>query len=277
MIFIIFCVQSRLHIREGRLREGPVPIRLHVVGDDCWSSVPATADSRGTRLHSGPYRWAPLALRLGAEEHRLLTNGNVLNDTIVNALQCILHATFTTISGWQHPAVGASWETGVGFDSQAMFSVQILHTGAYHWVTAARLPCGVVVADSHFTEPSLSLRYQLVQLYGANREFIDVLFIPCQQQEGSVQCGDFAFLWALLFGKHYRLDEDQLCAAFANFAIDQSQLRSHIINTLRAGQLQPLGIHSTSVVPRQPPMPTTFRINCETKMYCSPGTFLLLL
>ena len=184
----------------------------------------------------------------------------MLDDEVIGAFQMLLQEAFPDISGWQAPALAVHKE--LGYIQRTGLSVQIHNNLSSHWLTSARTRAGIFVADSLLTSPNPAIARQLVDIYCYdNQSFIDVTFLSCQRQIGSLQCGDFSIFNASIFAMCIDAKSSQLERLFSSAHFDQGAMRDHMLECLKAGQfLSPLQLSSTPrVVLLQP---TTYRIDC---------------
>jgi len=204
--------------------------------------------------------WCHSKLHL-TEVHRTdIINIKMLDDEVIGAFQMLLQEAFPDISGWQAPALAVHKE--LGYIQRTGLSVQIHNNLSSHWLTSARTRAGIFVADSLLTSPNPAIARQLVDIYCYdNQSFIDVTFLSCQRQIGSLQCGDFSIFNASIFAMCIDAKSSQLERLFSSAHFDQGAMRDHMLECLKAGQfLSPLQLSSTPrVVLLQP---TTYRIDC---------------
>jgi len=139
-----------------------------------------------------------------------------------------------------------------------------------HWLVSARTNAGIFVADSKLRAPaSLDTVQQFIDIYhDGNSAHLDVTYLPCQRQFGSVQCGDFAIAWAATFARLITTNatRQQILVTFANLSLDQTRMRKHLLACLKLGAFSmfPAALSGPRLGLAAP---TTFRINCAT------GTF----
>ncbi len=89
-------------------------------------------------------------------------------------------------------------------------SVQIHHTGQFHWIASALLKGKVYVFDSSFKGISSSMKVQLPLIYKSllqpekgGKKTLDVQYPRVCQQIGRKDCADFAFAFAFHAGKYF--------------------------------------------------------------------------
>ena len=97
--------------------------------------------------------------KLTESDENILVSGRWLNDSIINAAQCLISERFPRINGLQNTILGLpmSYEINKGE------FVQILHNGHGHWITISTYGCesGVVnVFDSLLPVVSSSIKQQ---------------------------------------------------------------------------------------------------------------------
>ena len=186
----------------------------------------------------------------------------MLDDGLIDAFQALLRESYPTVQGWQCPTLAVHAEDG--YERRTCLSVQIHHNGHDHWLVSARTAAGVFLADSLLVEPSGTLPKQLVDLYQTedDTKYLDVTFVPCQRQQGSVQCGDFAVVNAGLFAALMTADRATMLTAFETFNQDQDQLRAHLVECCKSGTYStPLALQLAPLCTL--PRAATFRIDCE--------------
>ena len=115
-------------------------------------------------------------------------------------------------------------------------TVQIHHTGADHWVVSAKEPNQdeIFVIDSAKTSKSLteSLKIQLAQFNGRDRNQLEIHLPTIDRQKNSVDFGVHAIAWAV-----------EIChlgiSAIDSTKFDQSKMRVHLADCLETGELLP--------------------------------------
>ena len=120
--------------------------------------------------------------------------------------------------------------------SEGFDSIQIHHTGTFHWVTSTtfgRPRCAMArIMDSKSAGSSLSssLECQIARIYSSKKEKFTVEMVPVHQQEGSEDYGVFAiaFTVELAFGS----DPHAVIHR-------QESMRSHLESCLCEGKLSP--------------------------------------
>ena len=211
--------------------------------------------------------WCVPRLRLTNDDRADITDNRMLNDDIIRAFQRLIKQTYTSVLGWQSPAVGAH---GTGYSTIPGLSVQIHHNAHTHWLASARTNAGIFVADSLLRAPrSIETVQQFIDIYHDGKSAtLDITYLQCQLQFGSIQCGDFAIAWAATFARLIAANssQQQLVQAFAQLTFDQTKMRDHLLACLK------LGTFTMFPPARSAPRlglatPLTFRINCAT------GTF----
>ena len=151
------------------------------------------------RKQEKPKHWVK---GLTTAEKSLLSNGDWLNDEIVNASQQLLSAQFPYLGGPQSVILGRT----LAFNIEPNEFVQILHTGRGHWVTMSTIGCTageVNVFDSLPPSPTTDLLNQIAAILCTPKKEIKVNYIDVLLQEGFSDCGVFAIAYAtaLAYGK----------------------------------------------------------------------------
>lgn len=162
---------------------------------------------------------------------KTLLDVDQLDDSVLGNFQRILQKTYPSINGWQAPCLASVRDPMSGFAAVSGFCVQIMNNFREHWLVAARTCAGLFVADSLLSEPSEPVIDQLVHVFGdAKTPCLDVEYIPCQRQTGSIHCGDFAAFNAAIFAKCISFNRKELLKAFERTHIDQSKMRCHLLD-----------------------------------------------
>ena len=129
--------------------------------------------------------------------------GDELSDDHMTYANKLLHQKFPDLDGLQSPLL--SQNDGFCPVKSDCDSVQIHHTGQFHWVTSALFNDTITLYDSKFNEKPLSssLQIQLALIYKSRTEEDDngekTLFVEIpavQQQSGASDCGLFAIAFA---------------------------------------------------------------------------------
>jgi hypothetical protein len=140
-----------------------------------------------------------------------------LDDDVINMAQQIMKQQ-RLVEGLQDTVLGPVGQFKVVRDG-----VQILHTGADHWVTVlTRSDNTVLLYDSLGQSMTQSLRLQIINLLGCTSGSITVLRENVQKQECN-DCGvlAIAFAWALVSGRKP-----------VKLSLDSTYLRSHLMSCL---------------------------------------------
>ena len=124
-----------------------------------------------------------------------------LNDNIVDAAQILLKKV-CPIQGLQKVSLGLTLIFGV----QRGEFIQILNTGAGHWVTISTIGTDhpvVNIYDSVYSTACDELQQQIASILITQHSSIILHFIDVQLQSGSSDCGLFAIAYAtaLVFGE----------------------------------------------------------------------------
>jgi len=132
------------------------------------------------------------------EDQNVLTNGDWLNDRIVDAINKVI-AVYLGFD--QHQSTLMS-QTATGFDAAMNENIQILHENN-HWVASAYINGHLMIADSLTRPLSEYVIRQLKQLYAHALQddgTLTVELVPCAKQSNGIDCGvfaaAFAFEWA---------------------------------------------------------------------------------
>ena len=154
-------------------------------------------------------------------DRNLIAEGEMLDDKIINAAQKLIKQK-TGCAGLQDPVFG---QKSFNRNPMNVDSVQVVHTGALHWVTVARVGNDVFIYDSlNSRKPAARTLEAINQLFGQ----ISYTLSRVQQQEGGVDCGLFALAFCdyVAQGKADNLPD----AAF-----DQDLMRLHLVTCFESG------------------------------------------
>ena len=130
-----------------------------------------------------------------------------------------------------------------GFSPVTHESVQIHHTGHFHWVTSCSVGGEIQVYDSRFAVGPLSpsLQIQLAQIYRVSvqeEEDVDKILtvkVPAvQQQTGKVDYG----ILAIAFAYHAASGDNP-----ADLQFQQERMRDHLLQCFKKKQLTPFSSH----------------------------------
>ena len=155
---------------------------------------------------------------LTKKEYPLLADKN---DNIVDAAQILLKKV-CPIQGLQKVSLGLT----LIFEVQRGEFIQILNTGAGHWVTISTIGTNhpvVNIYDSVYSTTCDELQRQIASILITPHSSIILHFMDVQFQSGSSDCGLFAIAYAtaLVFGEMPQ-----------KFCFDQKKLRSHLFKCL---------------------------------------------
>lgn len=127
------------------------------------------------------------------------------------AIACeLLKTRFPFIGGMQSPLLAQT----NGFSSVCSYeeSVQLHHTGQFHWVTSALLKGKVYVFDSSFKGISSSMKVQLSLIYksllqpeASGKKNLKIECPSVCQQIGNKDCGVFSIAFAFHAGRYFLL------------------------------------------------------------------------
>ena len=161
---------------------------------------------------------------------KLISNKRMLNDSVINAVQSILHKQYPDIGGFQDTILGQTLNFDV-YQNQPF--VQVLHDGNIHWVavsTINSLPGQIFVMDSMFKgRISYHIQRQICSIMHCPLNRINAIIIPVQQQTNGIDCGIYAlaFIQYLLEHKQYPTE----------VSFDQQQMRNHLLRSLKENKI----------------------------------------
>lgn len=133
---------------------------------------------------------------------REIVAGDELGDEHISFATSLLQEQFPTLDGFQPAVLGQI--DGFRPVRSDCDSIQIHHTGKFHWVTSSKSTNCITVYDSKFggTPLSSSLQVQLALIYKTSikatgdKKSLAVEFPGVQQQLESKDCGVFAIAFA---------------------------------------------------------------------------------
>ena len=164
-----------------------------------------------------------------SEDEMILKSG-WLNDKIIHASQQLLKQQYPDVLGWQDPILQktAMFEVLRGKDF-----VQILNHGGNHWVTVSTVGCRkntIKVYDSLNLTLTKELKLTVADLLYSEEDHITIKYVKMQYQIGTNDCGLFAVASACAICNGIDL---------AEIKFEQKCMRSHLINCLSNGLLDP--------------------------------------
>ena len=136
-----------------------------------------------------------------------ILSGDTLGDEHMTFGQRLLNLQFPTLDGLQLTLL-TQVKNGFNPVASDKDSIQIHHTGLFHWMTSASLNGTVYLYDSSFHGGPLSssLQIQLAQIYKTRIEKEHgAESVAVQQQVGSMDCGVFAIPFAFYAGTRWSL------------------------------------------------------------------------
>ena len=133
-----------------------------------------------------------------------------LNDEHITFAQNLLQQQFPILNGLQTPLMSQN----NGFWPVTDESIQIHHTGQFHWVTSCSIGGDIQLYDSRFKggDFSSSLQVQLAQIYTTcitkeegeeedGYKFLQIEVPAVQMQQGETDCGLFVIAFAYYAAK----------------------------------------------------------------------------
>ena len=117
--------------------------------------------------------------------------------------------------------------TNGGFEYCPCEALQIIHTGAHHWILLSSLKREVKIYDSLNTTPTEATLNAIRQLYSPDESMPPFVQHKCHKQVGGTDCGVFAVAYAvdLLLGNDP-----------STIKYDQSKMRDHLMSCLENGK-----------------------------------------
>ena len=196
---------------------------------------------------------------LSPELLRVISERKELTDEHIQFAQQLLHTQFPTLDGLQLTVLSQN----NGFCPVSSESIQIHHTGKFHWVTSCSIGGHIAVYDSKYTVGDLSpsLQVQLAQIYRLaiqeedGDKCLEIKVPAVQQQRGKVDCGVFAVAYAF----HAARGDDLRAIEF-----QQDRMRSHLLQCFKNKRLSPF----PHTIRDQPWLQTAFPWH-EIEIFCS--------
>ena len=161
------------------------------------SLKPVLKRSEETSMDTTETRWIG---RLTNKHKLTISNDQPICSDIMNEVQRILAAQYPDVNGLQQTEKTPVWDEAENkwkyarkFTNERSPSVQIHHTGNFHWVTSVKLDGEIYVLDSLSKgKLTASLQIQLASIYGSDYKKLHVKIPHIQQQTISVDCEIFA-------------------------------------------------------------------------------------
>jgi len=115
----------------------------------------------------------------------------------------------------------------------ASISIQILHSGTFHWVLCAKCDTRLLFLDSLNKSPSPDVVRQIVQLHPEKvlQDMLHMHIMPVQQQSNATDCGVFAISNAFQL-----LGENNVPSVVC---YDEKKMRSHLISCFEKESIAP--------------------------------------
>lgn len=183
--------------------------------------------------------------QVSLDEHTLIVDyqkliscvatGGQLGDEHINAVNQLLRSQFPDFQGLCTPVLGQRLsfpEFNIVQGYAGFFYLQVLHTGADHWVTIEISSQEEVrVYDSVFLKPTYHTLKQIASIVKSKYSKIHILLEKVQCQKNAVDCGIYAV--AFLTDLCHRLDP-----ASCNYASSR-ELRKHLVECFQQGRMSP--------------------------------------
>ncbi len=220
---------------------------------------PIVIDDEATVSHVK--KWIP-ELGLSNHDREVLLSDAWLTDSIVNGAQKLLKKRNPLISGLQDVALGLT----MTFNVEPEEFVQILHTGAGHWLTISTIGVQhpqVQVFDPKYSTCPPECKAQIATLLATEHSSFQLNYINVQMQSGSNDCGLFAiaFATALVFAEKP-----------GTFFFDQAEMRKHLLKCLITREITQFPVkrmrHSHKNIKRTEKV----KVYCKCRMPELPGS-----
>ena len=200
---------------------------------------------------------------LDSADLNLITNGEMLNDAVINEAQTLLHEQFPGVGGLEDTTLGPIFM----FSVQKGEFVQVLHDGNIHWVCISNIGC-----KAHEINYYDSLRgsrvswYLLQQIASIVHEEGPELVInskKVQKQNNGVDCGLYALAFATSLVNGIKPEDE-------TYSVED--LRPHLLQCLQEGGMKQFPRESASRHQRVK-VTTTVKLNlyCHCRMPWKPS------
>ena len=201
------------------------------------SLKPVLKRSEETSMDTTETRWIG---RLTNKHKFTISNDQPICSDIMNEVQRILAAQYPDVNGLQQTEKTPVWDEAENkwkyarkFTNERSPSVQIHHTGNFHWVTSVKLDGEIYVLDSLSKgKLTASLQIQLASIYGSDYKKLHVKIPHIQQQTNSVDCGIFAIANAVQFCLSYYHGNDLI-------QYDIPFMRDHLLHCIEHERFSP--------------------------------------
>ena len=188
----------------------------------------------------------------------LHSNGEWLNDTIVNAGQALIRKRFPNTCGLQDVSLSRT----LAFQPETKQFIQVLNCRDSHWVCATNIECKpnvVKIYDSMRTgDLSSSTKDDIAALLQCTEKRIFLLFPEVQQQRDGSSCGLFALAFACTLAE----GKDPSRVVYPH----GSTMCSHLLKCILGEET--LSFHSGPSLdnPSPPPLKSFFKIYCSCRL-----------
>lgn len=189
-----------------------------------------------------------------------ISSGAKLGDEHVNAGNQLLRSQYHDIQGLCTPVLGQKlcFPEFNGLEGYAGCAyLQVLHTGADHWITIEILSDEEVrVYDSMFLKPTYHTLKQIASIVKSRHHQIQLSLAKVQFQKTANDCGVYAL--AFLTDLCHGIDPTTCDYASAQ------ELRKHLIHCFKQGTMSPFP--STTRGKPEPPLMISLPVYCSCRM-----------
>lgn len=196
--------------------------------------------------------WIP-ELNLRNSDKEILQNPTGwLNDLLIDSAQTLLRE-LSCVPGLQSVSLG--WNRM--FNIQHGEFIQILNTGAGHWVTVSSVGSHPVINiyDSKYSSTTSDLQEQIASIVCSPYSTLVLQFPNVSLQSGSSDCG----LYAIAYATCLALGEDP-----TNYHFDQRCMRDHLVQCLESKKMKTFPI----LRERRRKMKNTIKAVENISIYC---------
>ena len=184
------------------------PDPTHFKEDEC-VYVKETKSNSMSKMRKPNYQ-----VQVTKEDEDIMMNNLWLTDVQIGKAQNLLKQQFPNVQGLQPTTLGPHQQ----FDIMRGEFVQILHTGAKHWICISNIYCNkentIKIYDSMYLEINTFTKKQIAGiLHIESSDAIEIMVEPVTQQVNGFDCGVFAiaFAAALCYGQDPSKVDFQKC------------------------------------------------------------------
>ena len=187
----------------------------------------------------------------------LCSNGQWLNDNVVNAGQVLIKRKYPSVCGLQDVIFSRT----LAFQPETEQFVQVLNCRDSHWICASNIGCKpnvVKIYDSMRTgDVSTSTKEDIATLLQSTGKRIYLLFPGVQQQRDGSSCGVFA----LAFAQTLSEGKDPAKVVYP----EEAKMRSHLLECISKKEISPFYTRAALDNPSLP-FKSIYQIYCSCRL-----------